>query len=162
MSKQTEMVHRAWEISQGFLEHVAFGLGLETMQLWVGRWDGETGILSERTGHWAKVQRRDHECSIKRNHSWPHWMEQNRSWDSRLRSCHRRSSRPDEKVILYSVVQIWISSWYHFLSAWRASFNISCSVDLLLGIACSFQMSTNIFMIPSLLRNMFTEYRILG
>lgn len=52
--------------------------------------------------------------------------------------------------------------WYHFPSALKTTFNISCSAALTVITLFSFLLSGTIFILPSYLKNTFTGSRLLG
>lgn len=47
--------------------------------------------------------------------------------------------------------------WYHFFSTWRTLFNISCGAGLL-ATFFSFYLSEKFFVLPLLLKAIFTEF----
>lgn len=56
---------------------------------------------------------------------------------------------------------IWITGWCHLLSAW-GTFNISCMKSLLVKNSFNFCLPGNIFISPSLFKDIFAGYKILG
>ena len=60
---------------------------------------------------------------------------------------------------LHYFVQTVFPIWCHFHSAWRTSFGISCSENLLLMNSLIFCMSEKVFILP--LKDIFTAHRIL-
>lgn len=65
-------------------------------------------------------------------------------------------------LVLFIPSSTRISKWYHFPSAWRISFHISCSMFLLVMKSFSPCMVEKVLFLPVCLKDMFLEHRILG
>lgn len=61
----------------------------------------------------------------------------------------------------YSFLLINIPIWYHFISSWRSSCCISCSIGLLAINSFSFILSETVSILPSILKYLFVVQRIL-